>query len=257
MTDFQDALNRTSHHNWTRQSSDLRSQVSEFRRIRFRRESIFVIVIAAILMFAHTAAVAQENQLSQPASAKPQRIGWTTSRVVGSPEPPPEFKSVRVFPSIQFDHPLQITRCPGSDRLFFSEEKGRIFSVKPGADARAELFVDLPGGLTTLARHPRQKDSAHCSDWRSTRSSRRTVIATSVTRSTRTIRKSRSFRMARAFHVSPSLSPILRVCNPKAKRLSSRGKMAAITAVTCTSARRTGCYIFRLETVEPPTRLMN
>src|SRR5262249_48775178 len=46
--------------------------------------------------------------------AQPQREPWKTSRVVGSPDPPPPFKVVRAFPNLKFNHPLLITRPPGS-----------------------------------------------------------------------------------------------------------------------------------------------
>src|SRR5260370_42698592 len=49
--------------------------------------------------------------------AKPARTPWTTSRVVGSPDPPPPFKVVRAFPNLKFEPPLLIARPPGSDRL--------------------------------------------------------------------------------------------------------------------------------------------
>jgi hypothetical protein len=35
--------------------------------------------------------------------AKSARIPWTTSRVVGSPDPPPPFRVVRAFPELKFD----------------------------------------------------------------------------------------------------------------------------------------------------------
>ena len=42
--------------------------------------------------------------------AKPIRSPWTTSRVVGSPDPPPPFKVVRVFPNLKFERPLLLAR---------------------------------------------------------------------------------------------------------------------------------------------------
>src|SRR5437868_3274935 len=108
--------------------------------LRFLRFVLF----SAVVMASDRAAHAQGDAQSPSEMLKPKRIPWTTSRVVGSPEPPPKFKSARVFPMVQFEHPLQITRCPGSDRLFITEEHGKIFSVKPGSNAQADLFFDLP-----------------------------------------------------------------------------------------------------------------
>jgi len=106
-----------------------------------------------------------------------KRVPWTTSKITGSPEPPPKFKSVRIFPKMKFEHPLLIARCPGTDRLFVGEEHGKLFSVKPGPDAKAELFYDLGREITTLhktanamttgnlyglAFHPKFEENRYC-----------------------------------------------------------------------------------------------
>src|SRR5436189_1832619 len=55
------------------------------------------------------------------ASAKPfgldKRIPWTTSRVVGSPNPPLPYRVRRVFPKLQIPCPIAVAHEPGSDRL--------------------------------------------------------------------------------------------------------------------------------------------
>ena len=85
----------------------------------------------------------------QPAPAKeagPERAvrpPWATSRVVGSPDPPPPFKVVRAFPNLKFNRPLLLARAPGSDRLFVGEQDGRLYSFRDEPDARADLFCDL------------------------------------------------------------------------------------------------------------------
>lgn len=55
-----------------------------------------------------------------------QRIAWTTSRVVGSPEPPLPYRSAPVFAAIKFDHPLYVLAEPGANRMFVIEQKGKI-----------------------------------------------------------------------------------------------------------------------------------
>src|SRR5262249_27909567 len=67
--------------------------------------------------------------------AKPARGHWTTSRVVGSPDPPPPFKVVRAFPKLKFKHPLLLTGPPGSDRLFVGEQDGVLYSFRDRPDA--------------------------------------------------------------------------------------------------------------------------
>src|SRR5581483_7848397 len=41
----------------------------------------------------------------------PTRVPWTTSRVVGTPDPPPPYKAVNAFPNVKLHHPLLITRA--------------------------------------------------------------------------------------------------------------------------------------------------
>ena len=87
----------------------------------------------------------------------PKRKPWSTSKITGSPEPPPKFKSVRVFPDVKFDHPDLIARCPGTDRLFIGEQDGVLYSVKPGPGAKRDLFFDLKKEIQTLDQLPTAK----------------------------------------------------------------------------------------------------
>jgi putative heme-binding domain-containing protein len=105
--------------------------------------------LAAVLVSATT------NGEDKP--AQPQREPWKTSRVVGSPDPPPPFKVVRAFPNLKFNHPLLITRPPGSDRLFVGEQDGVLYSFVDKPDAKAELFFDLRKEIKTLPRLPDAK----------------------------------------------------------------------------------------------------
>ncbi len=90
--------------------------------------------------------------------AIPPRKPWTTSRVVGSPEPPPPYRTVRAFPQVQFNHPLLLARAPGTDRLFVGEQEGKLYSFPNRPDARADLFLDLTKDLKTVHLHPGAKE---------------------------------------------------------------------------------------------------
>src|SRR5690606_13486115 len=50
------------------------------------------------------------------------RVGWTTSKIVGSPEAPLPYTTERVLPNLQFNHCVDLTTAPGSDRLFVVEQ---------------------------------------------------------------------------------------------------------------------------------------
>src|ERR1043166_4960628 len=89
--------------------------------------------------------------LAAPVQVRPseERRPWTTSKITGSPEPPPPYRLQRVFPKLTFDHPLEIVRTPAIDRIFVvehhKEHLGRIYSFpNDPACARADLFIDLP-----------------------------------------------------------------------------------------------------------------
>jgi len=83
-----------------------------------------------------------------------ERTAWTTSRITGSPEPPPPYRTERLFPKLTFKLPVDLTYAPGSDRLFVVLQKGEVVSVPNSPDcAKADLFIDLHqvGGLDRVA----------------------------------------------------------------------------------------------------------
>jgi putative heme-binding domain-containing protein len=125
---------------------------------RFRR-AILSGVVGAIGVIAWSLAPAAEpEQPKAPVPTKPARPPWTTSRVIGSPEPPPPFKVVRVFPNLKFVHPLLLARAPGSDRLFVGEQAGVLYSFPNRPDAKADLFFDLRKEFKALHPHPQAKE---------------------------------------------------------------------------------------------------
>src|SRR5260370_42612349 len=57
-----------------------------------------------------------------------KRVPWTTSRLTGSPDPPPPYKIVRAFPKLTFKNPLLLRNAPGTERLFIGEQEGKLYS---------------------------------------------------------------------------------------------------------------------------------
>jgi putative heme-binding domain-containing protein len=103
-------------------------------------------------------AAAELRQSKETGPAKSVRVPWTTSRVFGSPDPPPPFKVVQAFPNLKFKNPLLMARCPGSDRLFVGEHAGVLYSFKDAPDAKADLFMDLRKEIKTIRLLPDARD---------------------------------------------------------------------------------------------------
>ncbi|HZY84688.1 MAG TPA: PQQ-dependent sugar dehydrogenase, partial [Gemmataceae bacterium] len=107
-----------------------------------------------------------------------ERVPWTTSRVSGSPDPPPPYRVERVFPKLTFKNPTLITSAPGTDRLFVGEQAGKLYSFRPAPEpAKADLFLDLTTELKSwdtkgkvrgidavygLTFHPRFAQNRYC-----------------------------------------------------------------------------------------------
>ena len=94
------------------------------------------------------AEVSAWNKVLQPDSRQPfgidTRIPWTTSRLVGSPDPPLPYVVKRAFPKLNFKEPVDLANTPAVDRLFIAELSGKIFSFPTDSDVgQPDLVVDL------------------------------------------------------------------------------------------------------------------
>ena len=91
-----------------------------------------------------------------------QRVPWTTSRLVGSPDPPPPYRLVRAFPQVTFKSPVFIAQDPLSDRLLVAEYDGLIYSFLPkDPTGRKDLFLDLGRGISAFSFHPKYKENGY------------------------------------------------------------------------------------------------
>jgi putative heme-binding domain-containing protein len=112
--------------------------------------------------------------LPAAARAQPQtktRAPWTTSRITGSPEPPRPYVAERIFPSLEFNQPLELVALPGTNRLVILQAQGKIYSFenRPGdGSLTADLFADIRecddkfDRLYGLAFHPRFVENRTC-----------------------------------------------------------------------------------------------
>jgi uncharacterized repeat protein (TIGR03806 family) len=99
-------------------------------------------------------AVASSPAFPAKPDAEPpaQRVPWTASRVMGTPEPPPPYATRRVYPHLAFRQPTSVVPAPGTDRLFVTELSGNVYSFPDdSACAEADLFVDAGHLVARLA----------------------------------------------------------------------------------------------------------
>ena len=91
-----------------------------------------------------------------------ERTLWTTSRVIGSPDPPPKYRLRRVFPQHTVENPIFIAQDPNSERLLIAEYGGRIYSFLPNdPDAGKDLFLDWNRRVSAFSFHPRYQENGH------------------------------------------------------------------------------------------------
>ncbi len=105
------------------------------------------------------------------------RIPWTTSRVMGSPEPPLPFTVEKTFTNIQWRAPIFVTPEPDSDHLLIvlaggeKERPSKILRVPDDAGtAQTETFLTVSNRLIySVAFHPGYRTNGqlfvftHCS----------------------------------------------------------------------------------------------
>ncbi len=73
-----------------------------------------------------------------------ERVPWTTSRVVGSPEPPKPYHVKRVYPHLQFDQPVELMQLADTGKMMLLEVTGKLYTFDDDPDCRAaDLAIDL------------------------------------------------------------------------------------------------------------------
>lgn len=109
---------------------------------RFSVLSVFLLSVFLLSVCSPPATADDAGQLQRPA--------WTTSRVVGSPEPPLPFVLQRVYSQLEFDKPVTIKPLPVAQRdsepriFLVGEQGGKIFSFAADGDpGGAHLVADL------------------------------------------------------------------------------------------------------------------
>ena len=117
--------------------------------------SMLLLLSSFALIDADSFAETKDKDEAPPFGLK-KRIAWTTSRVVGAPDPPPPYTVKRVFPKLKFNGPVYIVQEPGTDRIFVAELSGKIYAFPkddPVPDSK-ELFLETGRELYSFSFHP-------------------------------------------------------------------------------------------------------
>ena len=98
-----------------------------------------------------------------------KRVAWSTSRMVGTPEPPSPYVLERVFPQLTFKNPVELLPVPGTDRMLVVEVDGRILSFsQSGNPVEADVALDLRKSIEGATKsygfvfHPDFENNRHC-----------------------------------------------------------------------------------------------
>ncbi len=143
--------------------------------IAYRLSLPLLALVGVAAAIGHQSALAGKK--SSPGVGLTPRVAWTKSRIAGSPDPPHPYRIERAFPRLTFKNPLHMTRAPGIDRFFVTEQAGRIVSFRTNQQvAKADLFFDLTKELSSwdkkrvkrveaayaLVFHPRFEKNRYC-----------------------------------------------------------------------------------------------
>src|SRR5262245_55612194 len=89
------------------------------------------------------AAARADEPSARPVWGIAVRSAWSTSRTLATPDPPPPYRTERVFPQISFESRVVFGMAPGSDRWFVGEQKGRVYSFPNDPRAsQKDLLID-------------------------------------------------------------------------------------------------------------------
>ena len=118
------------------------------------RPAIILSIIIVGVLLCGAIPTSEETENSKPYGIA-ERIPWTTSRVVGTPDPPLPYHVQKTFSKLQLTNPVYIEGEPGTDHLLVVQQNGKIFRFESQSDVETtELLLD-PGRETYgLTFHP-------------------------------------------------------------------------------------------------------
>ncbi|NND99576.1 MAG: c-type cytochrome [Pirellulaceae bacterium] len=84
------------------------------------------------------------GNLDDTSHAFAQRVPWMSSRVIGSPDPPKEYHVERVYPNLEFIHPVEMMPLGNTGRMMVLQVDGQLltFNDDPACE-QTDLALDL------------------------------------------------------------------------------------------------------------------
>jgi uncharacterized repeat protein (TIGR03806 family) len=120
------------------------------------RKLMAVLLLLFIAVGDEAAAQTQTSQKVRRPFGIEKRELWTTSKVLGSPEPPDPYRTEIAFRGLKFFEPLELRRMSGSNRLAIAERTGKLFTFVNRADVpAADLMLDVGRTVYGFAFHPK------------------------------------------------------------------------------------------------------
>ncbi len=108
------------------------------------------------------------DQDSEPAVGLDHRVAWTTSRVVGAPEPAPPYKTEPIFEHLTIKQPLTFEAEPGTNDYLIIQHFGSwappamILRISDDPDVRApQSVLSLEGIAYGLDFHPNYLENGY------------------------------------------------------------------------------------------------
>ncbi|MFN0197297.1 MAG: PQQ-dependent sugar dehydrogenase [Planctomycetaceae bacterium] len=126
------------------------------------RHGLLSVIIA--LVFSNMAAAQQKSVKAQARKefGIDKRVLWTTSKVVGTPDPLPPYQTEIAFAKLKFFEPLEMAVVPDSNRLAIAERPGKILTfVNDPGTSESQLLIDLQKTVYGLAFHPQFAENGY------------------------------------------------------------------------------------------------
>lgn len=130
-----------------------------------RRAAAVLLAVGTWLAFGAEPATPRPAQDDARPHGLPKRTPWTTSRVVGTPEPPPPYTTRAFRPELTLKNPVFVIAEPGTRDLLVvlqggeADRPSRIVRIaedpKEGGPSGVEPVLEIPGRLVySVAFHP-------------------------------------------------------------------------------------------------------